>query len=154
MACRYSSSGNQGTVTSSNKTATAVISIAGLRPAIYGFTIGADGAPNSTDCSMVWTLQAQTTVGTATSVTPYPLDPGYQASKLASAQSNYTIEPTYTAGATPWGPMGINQRASFQIWLPPGGETFLVGTASNGAGMQVKSTNYGGQADAVLYTQE
>ena len=154
MAARYVTTGNQATVSSSNKTATAIISIAGLRPQIYGFTIGADGAPNSTDCSMVWTLQAQSTVGTATSVTPYPLDPGYQASKLASGQSNYTIEPTYTAGATLWGPMGINQRASFQIWLPPGGEFTLVGTASNGAGMQVKSTNYGSQADCLIYSQE
>lgn len=153
MSCRYSVSGNQATTTSSNKTATGLTSIAGLRPQIYGFTIGADGAPNSTDCSMVWTLQLYTAAGTTTAATPTPLDPGYQAAKAAGI-SNATIEPTYTAGSTPWGPMGINQRASFQIWLPPGGEIALVGTASNGIGMQVKSTNYGGQSDCVLYELE
>lgn len=153
MSCRYSISGNQATVSSSNKTATGITSIAGLRPMIYGFTIGADGAPNSTDCSMVWTLQLYTAAGTTTAVTPQPLDPGYQAAKSAGT-SNATVEPTYTAGATPWGPMGINQRASFQIWMPPGGEIVLVGTAANGAGMQVKSTNYASQADCVLYEQE
>lgn len=153
MSCRYSDSGNQATTTSSNKTATSIISIAGLRPQIYGFTIGADGAPNSTDCSMVWSLQAFSADGTGTGVTPYPLDPGYQAAK-ASAKNNYTVEPTYTASDYVWGPMGINQRASFQIWLPPGGEIVIVGTASNGMGMEVKSTNYGGQADCVLYHLE
>lgn len=150
---RYTTSGNQATVTSSNKTATLLTSIAGLRPAIYGFTIGADGAPNSTDCSMVWQLQASTVAGTTTAITPYPLDPGYQAAK-AIGGSNATIEPTYTASAIPWGPMGINQRASFQIWLPPGGEIYLVGTASAGMGMQVLSTNYGGKADCVFNHQE
>lgn len=154
MACRYVTTGNQGTTSSSNKTATSIISIAGLRPLIYGFTVGADGAPNATDCSMVYTLQVSTTAGTATAVTPFPLDPGYQASKLASGNSNFTIEPTYTAGSTLWGPIGINQRASFQIWLPPGGEYYLVGTANAGAGMQVKSTNYTGQTDCLIYSQE
>lgn len=153
MACQYFDSGNQATCTSTNKTAISLISIAGLRPKIYGWLVGADGAPNSTDCSIVYTLQIQTTVGTGSAVTPQPLDPGYQAAKCA-ANSNFTVEPTYTAGALPWGPIGLNQRASQQLWTPPNGPIVLVGTASAGAGIQVKSTNYGGQVDCGLYHEE
>ena len=154
MSCQYSDNGNQATTTSTNKTATSVQSIAGLRPQIYGWSIGADGAPNSTDCSIVYTLQLWTTsAGTSTAFTPNPLDPGFQGAK-ASCGINFTGEPTYTAGATPWGPIGLNQRASQVLWLPPAAPVVLVGTATTGIGMQVKSTNYGGQTDVILYHQE
>lgn len=45
--------------------------------------------------------------------------------------------------------MGLNQRASQQIWTPPNGPIVLVGTAATGIGMQAKSTNYAGQADSL-----
>lgn len=154
MAARYSDNGNQATTTIANKTATSIASIAGLRPYIYEFTVGADGAPNSTDCSIVFTLQAWTTAaGTSSAFVPYPLDPGYQAAK-AAAGINFTVEPTYTAAATYWGPMGINQRATYRWVAAPGSELVLVGTAVTGAGMQVKSTNYAGQTDVILYHGE
>jgi hypothetical protein len=152
MACKYAEAGNQATVASSLKTATTLISVAGLRPRLYEFTIGADGAPNATDCSMVWQLQLCSTAGTVTSVTPQPLDVCYQAAK-SGAGSNATVEPTYTAGLIPF-LMGINQRATYRWVAAPGSEIVLVGTASNGIGMQVKSTNYAGQADCVLMHEE
>ena len=154
MPCLYANNGNQATTTSSNKTATSIASIAGLRPAIYEFTIGADGAPNATDCSIVFTFQLWTTsAGTSTAFTPFPLDVGYQAAK-SSCGINHTAEPTYTAAATLWGPMGINQRATYRWVAAPGSQLVLVGTATTGAGMQCKSTNYAGQTDVVIYTQE
>ena len=153
MPCQYSDSGNQATTTSANKTATVLTSVAGLRPRIFEFTIGADGAPNATDTSIVFTLQAFTVAGTTTAVTPYPLDVGYQAAK-AAAGSNATVEPTYTAGSLFWGPMGINQRATYRWVAAPNGLLVLIGTAANGAGMQCKSANYGGQTDCVIYHEE
>lgn len=154
MSTRYADNGNQATTTSSNKTATSLQSIAGLRPYVYEFTMGADGAPNSTDCSIVFTLQLwASSAGTSTSFTPFPLDVGYQAAK-ASCGINFTGEPTYTAGSTLWGPMGINQRATYRWVAAPGSELVQVGTATTGCGMQVKSTNYGGQTDVILYHGE
>lgn len=153
MPCQYSIPGNQATTTSSNKTATTLVSVAGLRPKLYEFSIGADGAPNATDCSIVATLQLFTVAGTVTSVTPQPLDIGYQAAKAAGG-SNATVEPTYTANLIPWGPMGFNQRATYRWVAAPNGIVTLVGTAANGVGMQVKSTNYGGQADCQFYHEE
>lgn len=152
MPCQYATNTNQGTVTSSYKTAGILTSIAGLRPRIIGWMIGADGAPNSTDCSMVWQLQLSSAAGTTTAVTPTPLDVAYGAAGGIGG-SNATIEPTYTAGKIPWvGP--LNQRASQQLWLPTNAPIVLVGTAANGAGMQVLSTNYGGKADCVIYHEE
>jgi len=153
MACRYANNGNQATTTTANKTATGITSVAGLRPWIYEFTIGADGAPNSTDCSIVFTLQAYTAAGTSTAFTPFALDVGYQAAK-GLCGINHSAEPTYTAGSTYWGPMGVNQRATYRWIAAPGSEVVLVGTAANGAGMQVKSTNYAGQTDCIILTQE
>lgn len=154
MPCMYSNNGDLATTGSSYKTATAIESIAGLRPSIYEFTLGADGAPNSTDCTIVGLLQAWTTsFGTNTSWTPYPLDPGYQNAKV-SAGINFTGEPTYTSSAYVWGPMGINQRATYRWVAAPGGQLVMVGTATTGLGFQVKSTNYTGQTDCIIYHQE
>ena len=154
MACTYQDAGNQATTTSGNKTATSLASIAGLRPAIYEFTIGAAGPPNSTDCDILYTLQSWTTsAGTSTAFTPYPTDPGFQAAKAACG-TNFTAEPTYTANAYLWGPMGINQRATYRWVAAPGMLLTLVGTATTGAGMEVQSPNYATQTNATLYHQE
>jgi len=152
MPAQYSIPGNQGTVSTSNKTATLATSIAGLRPQLYGWGVSAFGAPNSTDCSMVWTLQITSAAGTTTAVTPTPIDPVYAAASTIGG-SNATIEPTYTAGIVPW-VMALNQRASQLVWMPVNAPVVLVGTASHGAGMQVLSTNYASQANCVLYVQE
>jgi hypothetical protein len=154
MPCQYADPGNLATTATTLKTAVLVGSIAGLRPSVFEFSLGADGAPNATDCSIVGVLQLWTTsAGTTTAVTPTPLDPGYQAAK-ASAGSNATGEPTYTAGSIPWGPMGINQRATYRWVAAPNGLITLVGTATTGIGMQVKSTNYASQTDCTIFHQE
>jgi hypothetical protein len=152
MPVMYSDSGNQATTSTSNKTATSLQSIAGLRPEIYEFTIGAASAPNSTDCTINGTLQASTTAGTSTAFTPFALDPKYSAAS-AICGINFTVEPTYTAGSTYW-VMGINQRATYRWVAAPGGNIAIVGTANNGVGMQVVSTNYSGQTDVQFFHME
>jgi len=151
MSCYYAESGNVAAVSSSNQTGLGLTSIAGLRPSVYEFEIGPESAPNATDCSCVATLQLNTAAGTSTSVTPTPLDPGYQAAKC-SAGSAHTIEPTYTTVV--WGPYGINQRASYRWVAAPGSEITIVGTASNGIGMQIKSSNYTGKEDIIFLHRE
>lgn len=157
MACRYHDANNLVTTSGTNKTATSLQSIAGLRPFLDEFTMGADGAPNSTDCSIVFTLQLWTTsAGTAGNAYAAGIatDPGFQAAKTTQG-GNFSAEPTYTASALMWGPMGINQRATYR-WtaMQPSGVVTLVGTATTGVGMQVKSTNYAGQTDVAFYHQE
>lgn len=152
MPCQYSIPGNQATTTSALKTAATLVSIAGLRPRLFEFSVGANDAPNATDCAIDAVLQLFTAAGTVTSVTPFPLDPGYQAAKCA-AGSNATVEPTYTAASIPWS-MSMNQRATYRWVASPNGLITLVGTASNGIGMQVKSSNYGGQTNAHILYEE
>lgn len=147
---RYAESGNTAAVTSANKTALRISSATTIRPKLYEFTIGTDLGSAAADNVMTWTLQLGTANGTDTAVTPQLLDGGDPAS-LAAAGSNSSAEPTYTANAFMWGPMGINQRATYRWVAPPDGEIILAAVASTGArfmlGMQVKSAGYTGQAD-------
>src|SRR5438093_1061217 len=60
---------------------------------IYEVEVGLDGAPNSTDCAVVWDWSRQTTLGTGSANTPSPLDISDAAALLVST-INYTVEPT------------------------------------------------------------
>lgn len=95
-----------------------------------GVTIGADGAPNATDCQIVYAIQRQTVAGTATAATPNPLIPGDVASR-SGAFVNYTIEGTYTLVI--WS-RALNQRASMQ-WTAPDTDAALAWPATNVAGL-------------------
>ena len=151
MPCQYAENGNLAAV-GTHATAITLASIAGLRPRLFGWNVGPHSVPNSTDCSLNWTLQLNTAQGTTTAVTPTPTDPGYQAAK-GIVGSNASVEPTYTAGNTMW-LNSTNQRASQLIWTPPNMPIVLVGTASAGIGMQVASSNYTGQADVSFWHEE
>lgn len=150
---RYSLATFQGTTSSSNKTVGRVSSATTIRPRIYEFTIGTDLGASAADNIITWTLQTGSANGTDTSVTPFVIDPGDPAA-LAAGGSNATVEPTYTAASLLFGPMGINQRATYRWVAPPDGELVLAavgtGTARFFAGMQVKSVGYTGQCDMDL----
>jgi hypothetical protein len=150
---RYSLATNQATTSSSNKTVGRVSSATTIRPRIYEFTIGTDGGASANDNVITWTLQTGSANGTDTAVTPFVIDPGDPAS-LAAGGSNATVEPTYTAASILFGPMGINQRATYRWVAPPDGELVLAAvataTARFFAGMQVKSVGYTGIADMDL----
>ncbi len=93
------------------------------------------GAPSS-DAS--WNVRARraTTAGTATAVTPNPLDP-IETARETTAGSNATAEPTYTANSTLLD-VACNPRATF-TWMPyqTEGELVIPATASNGIGFEV-----------------
>lgn len=150
---RYTTAGNQATVSTTNKTILDITSATTIRPKLYEFTIGTDLGSASADNVLTFTLQSGSAQGTVTALTPTPIDPGDPAA-LAAAGHNATVEPTYTANINLWGPMGINQRATYRWVAPPDGEIMCAAVATATArfllGMQVKSVGYTGQADMDL----
>jgi hypothetical protein len=70
--------GSQQNLSSSYKTIIAMTAATGAatlkRGWIYEAEVGADGAPNATDCAIVWDWSRQTAAGTSTAATPNPLD--------------------------------------------------------------------------------
>src|SRR5262245_46479467 len=92
--------GSQQNLSSSYKTLVSLTAATGAatlkRGWIYEWEVGLDGAPNSTDCAVVWDWSRQTNLGTGTSNTPSPLDLADTAAGLVSTV-NYTGEPTITA---------------------------------------------------------
>ena len=79
------------------------------RTKLYDIVFGsAEAAP--ADGNSLWQLQRCTTAGTATAVTPQPLDPA-DAASLFTANQNHTVDPTLTANAILLS-IGLNQRAT------------------------------------------
>lgn len=104
---------------------------------VYDLLIGTDGTP--ADNAMNWDVSRMTAAGTATAMTPNPLDPADGAA-LTVANANYTIEPTVTANSQLFG-VGINQRASHRWVAAPGSE--IVVPAVNLAGLVIRAKSAG-----------
>lgn len=126
-----------GTV-GTNKSIVAVTSAATVRPALYDLVLGCGATP--ADLAGRFILGRYTAAGTATAVTPLPIDPGDPAA-LAAGASNHSAEPTYTAGGIGL-QFGLNQRATFRWVASPGGEFMAPATAANGFGLY--SSSHGG----------
>lgn len=139
MPRKYSASGTQ-TVTSPTDTALGVVSATTIRPEVFYLTFGTTATPS--DAALQWITQRITAAGTNTSVTPTALDPGDPAS-LATAGSNHTAEPTYTAGAILLD-VALNARGTFQWTARQGCELKMPATAANGFGVQPVHASYTG----------
>src|SRR5689334_10936433 len=89
--------GTKQNLSTSYKTLVAVFAATATlcRGRITAIAIGTVGAPNATDCNIIYTVQRQTVDGTGTSATPNPIVPADVASRQTS-KVNYTIEGTYT----------------------------------------------------------
>lgn len=124
--------GTQQNLSTTAKTLTAVWSITATlrRGRCVGLAVGADGAPNATDCQIVYQVQRQTADGTATSATPNPRFPADVASGMAS-KVNYTAEGTYTL--IQWA-RSLNQRASMQ-WVAQDNDAMILWPATNLSGL-------------------
>lgn len=135
--------GSQQNLSSSYKTLVSLTAATGAatlkRGWIYEVEFGADGAPNSTDCTIVWDWSRQTTLGTGTSNTPSPLDLADTAAGLVSTV-NYTVEPTITVSLMT---IALNQRNS-QRWIARDDKSALIVPATNVAGIagRAKSATY------------
>jgi hypothetical protein len=121
-----------------------------IRPWIYDFTMGCSDTP--ADNALVWAWQRYTAAGTATAYTPGALDTGDPAS-TASAGTNHTAEPTYTAGAVVFY-LPLNQRASHRVILDPNAPWVVPATANNGFGQYVSHSSFTGAVDCTVYFGE
>ena len=149
MGRKYSISGSRA-VASSLKSLLGLTSATTIRPRIYDVIFGTSGTP--ADNALNWLLQRYTAAGTATSVTPTAIDPADPAA-LASAGSNHTVEPTYTAGAILLD-IDANQRSTQRWVASPGSELVMPATAANGAGLATLHASYTGNVDAVILYEE
>lgn len=129
-------------LTTTYKTMVSITAVSGTlcRGQVYEVNVGADGAPNATDCQIVYDWSRQTTVGTGVTAVASPLNPADVVTRQL-ATINYTIEPTLTAN-TSLLTLGLNQRAS-QRWIAaPGSELVWPATATNGIAGKALSPTY------------
>jgi hypothetical protein len=120
------------------------------RGQIVELAYGADGAPNATDCQIVYDVSAQTAAGTPSStVIPVKINPADVASRTIAA-INYTAEGTITATSSVFS-RSLNQRASQQWYANPGSE--IVWPATNLAGFAVRALSPTYAANVLIETR-
>lgn len=149
MGRRYSIDGAQA-VASPTDSCLGLTSAATIRPAIYDIVFGSNATP--ADNALNWLLQRYTAAGTATAVTPQPLDPDDPAA-LASAGEDHTAEPTYTSNAILLN-ISANQRSTQRWVASPGGELKCPATAANGLGLQPVHASFTGEVQATMHFEE
>ena len=151
--------GTQQALSSSYKTILAVTAATGAatlrRGWLYEFEIGADAVPNSTDCPISYNILVQTAAGTATSITPNPVDVGGQdAAAQLTYVANATVEGTYAANSTLFY-LGLNQRASQkQIFRDEKSCLIIPAVNLKGLALCAKSPNYTGTVGWQAYISE
>jgi hypothetical protein len=138
--------GTQQAISGTYKTLAAgwAVTAALRRQKVYDLLIGTNGTP--ADNYMEFDLSRQTADGTATAVTPTPLDPA-DGAMAGSSKANYTAEGTITAASSCFY-IGLNQRASYRWVAAPGSE--IVTPATNLAGWAVRARSGGYTGTATL----
>lgn len=151
--------GSPQNLSSSYKTINVVTAATGAttlrRGWVYEFEVGADNVPNATDCPIAWDISVQTAAGTATSVTPNPIDVGGgDAAALLTYATNATIEGTITANSSVFY-MGLNQRASQRVIFRDEKSSLIVPAVNvKGLAMRAKSPNYASTVGWQFYIAE
>lgn len=123
-----------------------LVSTSAIRPAVYDMLISASAAP--ADNAAQYQVKRFTAAGTTTALTPQALDSGDPAA-TATAGTNASIEPTYTANAILL-TISANQRTTARWLARDRGELICPATAANGLGLF--SNAVGGSAFAAQYT--
>jgi hypothetical protein len=138
MARRFFSPGTIAAVTSSFKTTQVLTSATTVRPKMYSFVLSTLGA--AADGVLEWIIQRFTAAGTTTAVTPRNIDPTDPSTAAASAGSNASVEPTYTANSSLFD-SGLNQRATY-TWngWTEGAQLVAPATAAAGLGIACLSS--------------
>jgi len=125
--------GSQQNLTTTYKTMLTLYGVTATlcRGRAVAIAIGADGAPNATDCQIVYAVQRQSTSGgTRTAGTPNPIVPADVASRSGNGL-NYTAEGTYSLPI--WSRV-LNQRASMQ-WVAQDTDAMLLWPATADVGL-------------------
>jgi hypothetical protein len=105
-----------------------VIAATTVRPKIADLVLSSLSTPN--DYSADFQLQRFSADGTATAVTPQPLDFGERAA-VATSKHTYTVEPTLTANEILLR-ISHNQRATCRWVASPGRELVIPALAGDG----------------------
>lgn len=118
---------------------------------IYEWEVGADGAPNATDCAITWEFIRNTSVGTGTALTPSPLDTADTAAGLV-ATGNHTVEPSLGVSLMA---VALNQRNS-QRWIARDEKSALIipATTVTGIGCRGYSPTYASTGVVTLFHAE
>lgn len=120
---------------------------------IYELEVGADGAPNSTDCTIVWSMDRTTADGTGTSAVPPPLETN-DAAALLTYKVNYTAEPTVTSATTLLA-LALNQRNSQRVLFKDDVSSLIVPAVNNaGIVMRAKSATFAATVVGQEYVRE
>lgn len=152
-ARRYSIAGGvqSGAVSSSYKTAIALVSATTIRPEVVSILCGALGTP--ADNALSWLIQRFTSPGTGTSVTPSKQNPSDPSSSATAAKA-HSSEPTYTAGELPYPLVPLHQKNTV-IWQADSGKGIILpATANNGLGIQVLSAAYTNDVSAGMVYED
>jgi hypothetical protein len=137
--------GSQQVLTTTLKSQTEITAATATlcRGQITEIAVGADGAPNATDCQIVYDVARGTTLGTGTAATPNPVGPDVASRSVGTV--NHTVEPTVTGGTAFVGSLwsrSLNQRAAQQWFANPGSELVWPATNLNGLVGRALSPTY------------
>lgn len=122
---------------------------------VYEVDVGLDGAPNNTDCAVTWRWDRATSGdGTATTITPPPLDIS-DAAALLTYKANFTVEPTTVTAASALLTLALNQRNSQRVIFRDDVSAMII-PATNNAGIvsRAKSATYASTAISQAYVRE
>ena len=153
---RYSSNNRMGgtqqalTTTFKSQVSLAAATATLMRGSVMDIDFGPDGAPNATDCQIVYDISRLTSAGTATSITPVPIDNTSSAAGTV-AQANFTAEPTVTAASSLY-MIALNQRASLRVFFDQG--LRWPATNLNGLVFRALSPTYTGNVSATMFHDE
>ena len=142
--------GSQQSLTATAATQVSITAATGtatlVRAHIYEVEVGADGAPNATDCAIIYDWVRQSTLGTGSTATPSPLDLADAAAGPISTV-NYTVEPSTGVSLMA---IALNQQNS-QRWIAKEGSELII-PATNEAGIagRARSPTY---ASTVVVTE-
>lgn len=131
---KYIGNGTLAALSTSYKTSLALIGGTGVRPKLHYFEAS---LATAADEMFEYLMQRLTGTGTATSVTPKPVDPADPAAECTLA-SNHSAEPAYTSGDNL--PGGTMHQRGVAKWQAYDDEARIVVPASsnNGVGLQLK----------------
>jgi len=152
--------GTQQNLSTSYKTLVNVYATTGAlqRTYVSSLHVGANAAPNSTDCPIQVDVSLMTAEGTATTLTPLAmnatLETGTIAGPRSTSKGNHTAEPTVTSNSTRLA-RAFNQRG-YLYWVAMDDQHMIVGpaVANNGWVLRAQSPNYASTCVGEIQFQE
>jgi hypothetical protein len=129
MAGKYVTTGAMALI--AGNSVLSVIAATTVRPRVYDIVLSSSSTPN--DYSADFQIQRFSADGTATGVTPTPLDFNDPAS-LATSKHTYTIQPTLTANEILLR-LAHNLRATVRWVAAPGSEFVIPALAGDGVAL-------------------